>query len=55
MTVAQVADYLQICKKSVYKMVKEKKLVPFQFMNTLRFTKESIDRFIKSNRCEKIK
>ena len=46
MTVAQVADYLQICKKSVYKLIKEKKLIPFQFIDTFRFMKESVDKFI---------
>ena len=55
MTVAQVADYLQICKKSVYKLVKEKKLIPFQFIDTFRFTKESVDKFIKGNGCGGIK
>ena len=55
LTVAQVADYLQICQKSVYKLVDEKKLIPFRVMNTFRFTKESVDKFLTMNQCEKIK
>ena len=55
LTVAQVADYLQICQKSVYKLVEEKKLIPFRVMNTFRFTKESVDKFLTMNQCEKIK
>jgi excisionase family DNA binding protein len=55
LTVAQVAEHLQICKKSVYKLVEEKKLIPFQVMNTFRFTKESVDKFLTMNQCEKIK
>jgi excisionase family DNA binding protein len=49
MTVAQVADYLQICKRSVYKLVKEKKLIASKVTNKLRFAKENVDKFITSN------
>ena len=55
LTVAQVADYLQICQKSVYKLVDKKKLIPFRVMNTFRFTKESVDKFLTMNQCEKMK
>ena len=53
LTVAQVADYLQICQKSVYKLVDEKKLIPFRVMNTYRFTKESVIKFVMSTSINK--
>ena len=49
LTVAQVADYLQVCKRSVYKLVDEKKLIPFRVMNTYRFTKESVNKLVTMN------
>ena len=55
LTVAQVADYLQICKKSVYKLVKERKLNAFRIMNKLRFTRDSVDRFASVNQATEVK
>jgi excisionase family DNA binding protein len=55
LTVAQVADYLQICKKSVYKLVKKKKLIAFRVMNKLRFTRDSVDKFASVNQFTEIK
>ncbi len=55
LTVAQVADYLQICKKSVYKLVKERKLSAFRIMNKLRFTRDSVDKFTSVNQTTGIK
>ena len=55
LTVAQVADYLQICEKSVYKLVKEKKLSAFRVMNKLRFTRDSVDKFASVNQFIGIK
>ena len=52
LTVAQVADYLQICKKSVYKLVKERKLSAFRIMNKLRFTRDSVDKFTSVNQTK---
>ena len=49
LTVAQVANYLQICKKSVYKLEKERKLSAFRIMNKLRFTRDSVDEFASVN------
>lgn len=55
LTVAQVADYLQICKKSVYKLVKEKKLSAFRIMNKLRFTRDSVNQFASVDQTTGIK
>jgi len=46
MTVEQVADYLQISKKSAYKLVKERKLPAARVLNKLRFIKEVVDQFV---------
>ena len=55
LTVAQVADYLQICKKSVYKLVKERKLSAFRIMNKLRFTRDSVNQFASVDQTTGIK
>ena len=52
MTVVQVADYLQISKKSVYNLVKEGKLPASKVLNKLRFSKEVVDQFITNNQFE---
>ena len=49
MTVVQVADYLQISKKSVYNLVKEGKLPASKVVNRLRFSKEVVDQFLAKN------
>ena len=51
MTVEQVADYLQINKKSIYKLVKQGKLPASEVLNKLRFSKEVVDQFITNNQC----
>lgn len=53
MTVVQVADYLQISKKSVYNLVKEGKLPASKVLNRLRFSKEIVDQFLANNQFEK--
>ena len=55
LTVAQAADYLQICKNSVYKLVKERNLSAFRIMNKLRFTRGSVDTFASVNRATEVK
>ena len=49
MTAVQVADYLQISKKSVYSLVKEGKLPASKMLNKLRFSKEVVDQFLAKN------
>ena len=49
MTVVQVADYLQISKKSVYSLVKEGKLPASKVLNKLRFSKDVVDQFLAKN------
>ena len=42
MTVDQVAEYLQISKRSVYQLVKEGTLPAYKLLNKWRFDKEQI-------------
>ena len=49
MTVEQVADYLQISKKSVYQLVHEGKLPASKVLNKWRFNRHSIRQWIASN------
>jgi excisionase family DNA binding protein len=49
MTVAQVADYLQISKKSVYQLVNEGKLPAAKVLNKWRFDKHSVKQWISDN------
>ena len=49
MTVEQVADYLQISKKSVYQLVHEGKLPASKVLNKWRFNRHSVKQWIASN------
>jgi len=49
MTVAQVADYLQISKKSVYQLVHEGKLPACKVLNKWRFNKLSVRQWFSDN------
>ena len=46
MTAIQVADYLQISKKSVYNLVKDGKLPAAKVLSRLRFSKKVVDQFL---------
>lgn len=54
MTVEQVADYLQISKKSVYQLVHEGKLPASKVLNKWRFNRHSIKQWIASNQSTTI-
>ena len=49
MTVAQVADYLQISKQSVYQLVRQKKLPACKVLNKWRFNKSLVNQWISVN------
>ena len=55
LTVAHVAYYLQICKKSVYRLVKERTLSAFRIMDKLRFTGDGADTFTSLNQAIGVK
>jgi len=52
MTIKEVADYLKINEKTIYKLAKEKKIPAFKIGGNWRFKKEAIDEWIKRNMYE---
>ncbi len=46
MTIKQVAEYLKVSPRSVYKLVKEGTIPTFKIMNMWRFERSKIDRWI---------
>lgn len=47
MTIKQVAEYLKISPRSVYKLVKNGVIPSFKIMNMWRFEQSKIDRWIE--------
>ena len=43
MTLEEVAEYLQLCQRSVYRMVHERKIPFFRIGRVYRFSKENLD------------
>jgi len=50
MTVEDVASYLQISKRSVYKLIRQGKLPATRILNKYRLDRESIHSLIRENR-----
>lgn len=50
MTVEDVASYLQISKRSVYKLIREGKLPATRILNKYRLDRENIHSLIRENR-----
>ena len=46
MTIEQVADYLQISVKSVYKLVRTGKIPATKVLNKWRFHKDLVDKYV---------
>lgn len=49
LTLQEVANYLKVDKKTVYRMVKSKQLPAFKVRNQWRFKKSAIDKWIEFN------
>lgn len=47
MTIKQVAEYLKISPRTVYKLVKEGAIPSFKIMNMWRFEQSKIDQWIQ--------
>jgi excisionase family DNA binding protein len=47
MTIKQVAEYLKISPRTVYKLVKEGAIPSFKIMNMWRFERSKIDQWIQ--------
>jgi len=52
LTIEEAAAYLQIGKKSLYKLVREKKIPGKKVLNKWRFEKESLRKWIKEGNIE---
>ena len=52
MTIKDVADYLKINEKTIYKLAKEKKIPAFKIGGNWRFKKKAIDEWIERNMYE---
>ncbi len=53
-TVAQAADYLQVCEKTVRRLIKSNKLTASKIGNrTWRIRKEDIDKYLRNTRNNK--
>ena len=46
LTVSQTADYLQVCNKTILRMIKYKKITAFKVGNRWRIKKSDIDKYI---------
>jgi excisionase family DNA binding protein len=52
MTIKEVADYLKINEKTIYKLAKEKRIPAFKVGGNWRFKKNTIDEWIEKNMYE---
>ena len=52
MTIKEVATYLKINEKTIYKLAKEKRIPAFKIGGNWRFKKTAIDEWIKKNMYE---
>lgn len=50
LTVAQAAQYLQVCDKTVRRLISKNELVASKIGSSWRIQKEDIDRYLKENR-----
>ena len=50
LTIRQVADYLQVTERTIYKLTWAGQLPGFKVGNTWRFKKEDIDMWIEANK-----
>ena len=50
LTIRQVAEYLQVTEKTIYKLAWVGQLPGFKVGNTWRFKKDDIDKWIEANK-----
>ena len=48
-TVREAADYLTVCPKTVYKLIRQKELDAAKFGNQYKITADSLSRYISKN------
>lgn len=49
LTVSQVANYLQVCEKTILRLIKSKKITASRIGNRWRIKSSDIDNYIKNN------
>ena len=49
-TVSQTAQYLQVCEKTVRRLISKNELVASKIGNSWRIQKQDIDNYLKKNR-----
>ncbi|OQX53105.1 MAG: hypothetical protein B5M48_03975 [Candidatus Omnitrophica bacterium 4484_213] len=49
MTIKEVANYLKMTEKTIYRLAKERKIPSFKVGGNWRFKKEAIDEWIERN------
>lgn len=55
MTLSQLAEYLQLGKSTVYKMVQKREIPAVKIANQWRFKKEEIDKWISKTKIKQTK
>ena len=50
MTISQAATYLQVCQKTVRRLIDSKKLVASKVGNTWRIKKADIEKYLEENK-----
>lgn len=50
LTVAQTAQYLQVCEKTVRRLISRNELIASKIGNSWRIQKKDIDSYLKENR-----
>lgn len=50
LTVAQAAEYLQVCDKTVRRLISKNELIASKIGNSWRIQKKDIDNYLKANR-----
>ena len=54
MTIKEVANYLKMTEKTIYRLAKERKIPSFKVGGNWRFKKEAIDEWIERNMYNEI-
>jgi excisionase family DNA binding protein len=52
MTIKEVASYLKMTEKTIYRLAKERKIPAFKIGGNWRFKKQAIDEWIEKNMYE---
>lgn len=50
MTISQAANYLQVCEKTIRRLIDRKELTASKVGNTWRIKKEDIEKYLQDNK-----